>query len=154
VSAPQSFTHGNPYVHVLAPQLVTQGHPSSTSLSFSVIPDEGSVATMLDTGHPTSTMNRMVITMSAPPVPRGLAPAPLAPVTMLPPLNDTQGFPKWLLKVRAILHAKRWNGIINQNTESLVFELLLSELYMLLINCLDGDIIEPYIQAGPASFVN
>jgi hypothetical protein len=31
---------------------------------------------------------------------------------------------------------------------------LFSELYMLLINCLDGDILEPYSQVGPSSFAN
>jgi hypothetical protein len=83
-----------------------------------------------------------------------LALAPLAPATILPPLNDTQGFPKWLLKVQAILHVKRLNGITNQNTESLALESLSSELYMLLINCLNDDMCESYIQGGPASFAN
>jgi hypothetical protein len=73
---------------------------------------------------------------------------------MLPPLNDTRNFPKWLLKVQAILHAKRWNGITTQKNESLAFYSFLSELYMLLINCLDGDMREPYIQGGPSSCAN
>jgi hypothetical protein len=84
VSVPQSVTHDNPYVHVSPPQSVTQGHPSSTSSSFSVIQDEGSVATMIDTGHPTSAMNRMMLSMEVPPVPQGLALAPIDPATMLP----------------------------------------------------------------------
>jgi hypothetical protein len=151
---PQSVTHGNSYVHVSTPQSVTQGHPSSISSSFSVIQDEGSVATMIDTYHPTSAMNLMMLSMEVPPVPQGLALATLAPATMLPPLNDTQDFTKWLLKVRAILHANHWNGITNQNTDSLAFESLSSELYMLLINCLDGDMLEPYIQGVTASFAN
>jgi hypothetical protein len=99
-------------------------------------------------------MNHMVLNMAAPPVPQVLTPPPLAPATMLPPLNDTQCFPEWLLKVRAILHAKRWNYITTQNTESLAYELLSSEFYMLLINCLDGDMLEPYIQGGSTSFEN
>jgi hypothetical protein len=45
-----------------------QGNPSSTSLSFLVIPDEGSVVTMLDTGCPKSAMNRMVLNMTDPSV--------------------------------------------------------------------------------------
>jgi hypothetical protein len=109
---------------------------------------------MLDTGHPTSAMNRMVLIMMAPLVAQVLAPVPLAPAMMLPPLSDTQGFPKWLLKVRAILHAKRWNGITTRNTESIAYESLSSELYMLLINCPDGDMLKPYIQGGPTSFAN
>jgi hypothetical protein len=124
---------------------VTQGNPSSTSSLFSVILDEGSVASMPDTGCPTSVMNRMVLSMMAPSVTP--APAPLAPCLMLPPLNDTQGFPKWLFKVRVILHANRWNGITTQYNESLAYESLSSELYMLLVNCLDGDMIEPYSAA-------
>jgi hypothetical protein len=60
------------YVHVLPPQSVTKCNPSSTSSSFSVIPDEGSVATMLDTYHPTSAINHMVLNMTAPPVPQVL----------------------------------------------------------------------------------
>jgi hypothetical protein len=109
---------------------------------------------MLDTGHPTIAMNRMVLNMTATSVAQVIAPVPLAPAMMLPLLNDTQGFPKWLHKVRAILHAKRWNGITTHNNESLAYESLSSELYMLLINCLDGDMLEPYIQGGPASFAN
>jgi hypothetical protein len=141
------------YVHVSPPQSVTQGNPSSTSLSLSVIPDELSVATVLDTScHPTRAMNHMVLNMTAPLVPQVLALAPLAPAKMLPPLNDTQGFPKWLLKVRAILHVKRWNGITTQNTESLAYESLSSELCMLLINCLDGDmLVPPRFQIKPSS---
>jgi hypothetical protein len=96
----------------------------------------------------------MVLTMTAPLVAQVPAPALLAPATMLPPLNDTQSFTKWILKVRAILHAKRWNGITTHNTESLTCESLSSELYMLLINFLDGDMLEPYIQSGPTSFAN
>jgi hypothetical protein len=98
---------------------------------------------MLDTCHPTSAMHRMVLNMTAQPVSQVLAPAPLAPAKMLPPLNDTQGFPKWLLKVQSILHAKRWDGITTQKTESLAYESILSQLYMLLINCLDRDMLEP-----------
>jgi hypothetical protein len=107
---------------------------------------------MLTTGHTTSAMNRMVLNMMAPSVAQVLAPVPLTLAMMLPPLNDTQGFPKWLLKVQAILQAKRWNGITTQNNESLAYDS--SELYMLLINCLDGDMLEPYIQGGPALFAN
>jgi hypothetical protein len=69
---------------IAPPQSVTQCNPSSTSSSFLVIPYEGSVATMLDTGHPTSATNRMVLNMTAPLVTQVLAPAPLAPTTMLP----------------------------------------------------------------------
>jgi hypothetical protein len=94
---------------------------------------------MLTTGHTTSAMNRMVLNMMAPSVAQVLAPVPLTLAMMLPPLNDTQGFPKWLLKVQAILQAKRWNGITTQNNESLAYDS--SELYMLLINCLDGDML-------------
>jgi hypothetical protein len=93
-----------------------------TSTLFLVIPDEGSMATMMDTGHPTITMNCMVLHMTVPSVAQVLAPAPLAPATMLPPLNETQGVCKWLLEVQAILHAKCWNGITTQNTESLAYE--------------------------------
>jgi hypothetical protein len=156
MSPPPSASPNNvpSYVHVSGPQLVTQGNPSSTSSSFSVTPDEGSVATMLDTGHPTSAINRMVLNMTAPSFAQVLAPVPLSPAMMLPPLNDTQCFTKWLLKARAFLHAKRWNGITTQITESLAYESLSSELYMLLINCMDGDMLEPYIQGGPTSFAN
>jgi hypothetical protein len=136
------------------PQSVTQGNPRSTSSSFLVIPDEGSVATMLYTGHPTSAMNLMVLNMTAPLVAQALAPAPLAPATMLPPLNDAQCFPKWLLKVQSILHVKSWNGITTHNTGSLACELLLYDLYILLISFLDGDMLKPYIQGGPTSFAN
>jgi hypothetical protein len=82
------------YVHVSASQSVTQCNPSSTSSSFSVIPDEGILSTMPDTGHPTSAMNRIVLTMTDLSVTQVPVPAPLTPATMLPPLNDTQGFPK------------------------------------------------------------
>jgi hypothetical protein len=73
---------------------------------------------------------------------------------MLPPLNDTQGFPKWLLKVQAILHDKRWYGITTQNNGSIAYDSLSSELHMLLVNFLDDDMLEPYIQGGPALFAN
>jgi hypothetical protein len=93
-------------------------------------------------------MNRIVVTMMAPLVSPATAPDPLAPATMLPLLTNTQGFPKWILKVCDILHAKRWNGITAQHTKSPAYESLSSEIYMLLINCLDGDMIEPYIQGS------
>jgi hypothetical protein len=109
---------------------------------------------MLDTGHPTSATNRMVLTMMAPSVAPDLAPGPLSPATMLPPLTETQGFAKLLVNVPVILHAKRWNGITTQHTESPADRSLSSELYMLLINYLDGDMIEPNIQGGPSSFAN
>jgi hypothetical protein len=75
-----------------------------------------------------------------------------APATPFPALTETDHSPKWILKVRVLLHAKRWSGINHQMTDPPSFADLSSDFYVMPINCLEGDMLEPYLQGGHGSF--
>jgi hypothetical protein len=91
--------------------------------------------------------------MEIPPPP--IAPAPAqsqAHVTPFPVITEAKQFPKWILRVRPRLHAKRWKGIVHQVADTPPFTDISYDLYVLLIICLDRDMLEPYIQGVPGSF--
>lgn len=54
--------------------------------------------------------------------------------------------------MRALLDAKCWQGIAHQVVETPTLTDISSDIYVLLINCLDGDMLEPHLQSGPGSF--
>jgi hypothetical protein len=57
-----------------------------------------------------------------------------------------------MLKVHALLHANRWCGTNHKVAETPNFAELSSDLYVMLINCLDSDILDPYLQGRPGPF--
>jgi hypothetical protein len=107
----------------------------------------------VDTGHPAAALAQLMTSMMIQTPPDALAPVvALSPVPQFPALTNSKQFPKWTLKVRALLHTKRWAGINHQVDETPGFADLSSDLYVMLINCLDGDMLEPYLQGGPGLF--
>jgi hypothetical protein len=104
----------------------------------------------MDTVHPATSLTQVMTSMTTQSTP--VAPDPAAahtPDTPSPALTETKHFSKWILKVRALFHVKRRSRINHQVAETPSFADLSSDLYVMLINCLDRDMLESYLQAGP-----